>query len=171
MEIIEAISYNDGDGHQIDVPPGFSTDGASIPRALWSIVGSPFSGGNYIEAAVIHDEGCVLHKYSWQITHHMFYTAMLDSGVDPNYAKLLYYGVRIGGPRWETVFVKGGFSNKKEGPHIQQHYETTDLVPTNPVSEDQLRAFQQELSAREAQGEPITEEEIDQTTKNAMYHR
>jgi hypothetical protein len=30
----------------------------------------------------------------------MFYLAMRKSGVSENYAKLLYWGVRVGGPRW-----------------------------------------------------------------------
>lgn len=39
-------------GH-VSVPKGFVSDGASIPRFAWSIVGHPFSG--YLAAAVVHD--------------------------------------------------------------------------------------------------------------------
>lgn len=112
MTVVEAISYEDGLGHELDVPANFETDGASIPRALWSIVGSPFSGGNYVEAAVIHDEGCVSHKYDWQTTHMMFYRAMIDSGVSEHYAKVLYYGVRLGGPRWQPPRSAGSLLGK-----------------------------------------------------------
>lgn len=105
MKVLQPISYDDSAGHMISVPAEFETDGASIPRALWSIVGSPFSGGNYVQAAVIHDEGCVSRQYPWEITHMMFYTAMLDSGVSEHQAKLLYFGVRVGGPRWKKVKV------------------------------------------------------------------
>jgi hypothetical protein len=100
MTVLETYSYADPDHHTLVADPGFSTDGASIPRALWTIVGSPFTG-KYIGAAVIHDVGCDTHKYSWQITHRMFYTAMLELGVSETYAKLLYWGVRLGGPKWD----------------------------------------------------------------------
>ena len=37
----------------INIPEGFMTDGASIPKAFWSIIGHPFA--KYAQAAVIHD--------------------------------------------------------------------------------------------------------------------
>lgn len=39
----------------VTVPTGFLTDGASVPRALWSLV-PPW--GNYGQAAVLHDYLC-----------------------------------------------------------------------------------------------------------------
>lgn len=38
----------------IQVNPGFDFDGASIPQALWGIVGSPMTGG-YQKSACLHD--------------------------------------------------------------------------------------------------------------------
>lgn len=38
---------------KVKVPKGFISDGASIPRAFWSIIGHPF--GPALEGAVIHD--------------------------------------------------------------------------------------------------------------------
>lgn len=38
---------------KIKVPKGFITDGASIPKVCWTIIGHPF--GQALEAAVIHD--------------------------------------------------------------------------------------------------------------------
>lgn len=37
----------------VAVPAGFVCDGASIPRAAWSIIGSPFD--EFLEECVIHD--------------------------------------------------------------------------------------------------------------------
>lgn len=37
----------------IKVPAGFVSDGASIPKAAWSIIGSPMD--EFLEEAVIHD--------------------------------------------------------------------------------------------------------------------
>jgi hypothetical protein len=36
------------------VPEGFSSDGASIPRLFWSLIGSPFSP-RFLKASIIHD--------------------------------------------------------------------------------------------------------------------
>lgn len=107
MTVLERYSYTDIDGHVLTAEPGFQTDGASIPRALWTIVGSPFTG-KYLGAAVVHDVGCVNHKYSWQVTHRMFYTAMRELGVGDDYAKVLYWGVRLGGPKWTEEVIKAG---------------------------------------------------------------
>jgi hypothetical protein len=155
MKVIQSISYDDGQGHKLTVPPGFLTDGASIPRALWSILGSPFSGGNYVEAAVIHDEGCDSRIYSWQITHLMFFMAMLDSGVSEHYAKLLYYGVRLGGPRWAAPVIDPKTGSLIPGPY----YATRGLI-----SDEDLKNFDNELTNREAKGHPISIGEIDGMT-------
>lgn len=37
----------------VEVEPGFTSDGGSIPRAAWSIIGSPFD--EYLEECVVHD--------------------------------------------------------------------------------------------------------------------
>jgi hypothetical protein len=93
------FSYEDAYGHTLTAEPGFPTDGASIPRVLWAVVGSPFTG-KYPKAAVIHDVGCVTHKYTWQETDRIFFDAMLDAGVSDRQAKLFYWAVREAGPRW-----------------------------------------------------------------------
>jgi Protein of unknown function (DUF1353) len=104
----QAFSYEDAYGHTLTAEPGFSTDGASIPRVLWTLVGSPFTG-KYLKAAVIHDVGCVTHKYTWQETDRIFFDAMLDAGVSEHQAKLFYWAVREGGPRWTPkVIVASG---------------------------------------------------------------
>lgn len=41
----------------IEIPAGFHCDGASIPKVLWSIVGSPLDGGP-LRAAIVHDHLC-----------------------------------------------------------------------------------------------------------------
>lgn len=42
FKLISDFTYRISDTHFITVPAGFRTDGASIPRALWSTVGNPF---------------------------------------------------------------------------------------------------------------------------------
>lgn len=82
------------------VPAEAVVDGASIPRAFWSIVGGPLDG-DYRDASIIHDWYCDRRTSTWQATHRVFFDAMLTSGVGPTKAKIMYYAVLWGGPRWE----------------------------------------------------------------------
>jgi len=41
-------------GKTLTIQAGFTTDGASIPRCLWSLVGAPFDP-NYMAPALCHD--------------------------------------------------------------------------------------------------------------------
>jgi hypothetical protein len=118
MKLQEPFSYVDAEGHQLDAPAGFVSDGASIPRLAWTLVGGPWDG-NYRNAAVVHDVGCVTHKYPSNVTHRIFYDAMLDSGVGKTLALTMYYAVVVGGPSWinvETVEAKdqGTLTHKVE---------------------------------------------------------
>jgi hypothetical protein len=109
-----------------------------------------------VKAAVIHDEGCVSHKYTWQVTAKMFYTAMLDSGMATHYALLLYYGVRLGGPKWKFEQIAAS----------QGKPATIKVMPlTQPaLSEAKVKAFDATLTEREKSSLPITVKEIDQIT-------
>src|SRR5882762_321050 len=57
MKLLQDVTYIDPGGLQWKARKGYSTDGASIPRAFWTVVGAPFEG-NYRNAAVIHDQYC-----------------------------------------------------------------------------------------------------------------
>lgn len=62
----------------IIIPPGFFCDGASIPKAAWSIIGHPF--GDYLREAITHDwlYGTEFAKQS--TSDQIFLEAMADSG-------------------------------------------------------------------------------------------
>jgi hypothetical protein len=100
------FGFLDADGRHWLVPPGTSVDGASIPKALWSLLGlgGPWEG-KYREASVVHDYHCAIRSTDWQSTHRVFYHAMLVSGVSERCAKLVYAGVYFAGPRWEDRVV------------------------------------------------------------------
>jgi len=53
------LCYESDIAGNILVPVGFASDGASVPRILWSIY-PPF--GKYLEAAIVHDWFCVTHS-------------------------------------------------------------------------------------------------------------
>lgn len=102
MQVMQDFSYTDWQGHKLIATAGFVSDGATIPRAVWSLVGGPWDGP-YRKAAVVHDVGCRNHKYTWRDTHRLFLEAMLDSGVTRSLALTMYWGVLVGGPRWDAV--------------------------------------------------------------------
>lgn len=71
MELQEDYIQNFDDGTFTVVPKGFITDGASIPKAFWSIIGGPLSRP-YLYAAIVHDFCYEVHgnikslDYLWQ---------------------------------------------------------------------------------------------------------
>jgi hypothetical protein len=102
MKTVQDFGFLDADGRHWPVPPGTSVDGASIPKAVWSLLGRPWEG-KYREASVVHDYHCTVRSVDWQSVHRMFYRAMLVSGVSERRAKLVYAGVYFAGPRWENI--------------------------------------------------------------------
>jgi len=95
MRLLEAFWYLDPDGRRWEVPAGTVVDGASIPRTLWSSVGTPYTG-DYRRASVVHDAAVHTPGVQRDEADTMFYYACLTGGCTPLEAKLLYAGVRLG---------------------------------------------------------------------------
>jgi len=66
MTLLEPFSYIDPMSNEWVAPKGTVTDGASIPRIAWTIIGGPFEG-IYRDAAVIHDAACQERSRSWEL--------------------------------------------------------------------------------------------------------
>ena len=87
----------------VTVPYAFKSDGASVPKALWSHY-PPF--GNYLAAAVVHDWFCVLgHSRSSPIDYvdaaKVFREAMEVLGVSKWKRNKMYWAVRLFGPKFK----------------------------------------------------------------------
>jgi len=84
----------EGSNEKINVPEGFVTDFASVPRILWGVFPR---WGKYGNAAVIHDYLYWQQKYSRKRADDIFLEAMevLSVGWFQKYS--LYYAVRIFG--------------------------------------------------------------------------
>lgn len=80
--------FNDA---RITIPKGFTTDGASIPKAVWSIIGSPFTP-RFIEAAIVHDFCCV-NQFDGDGRDILFYETLIRNGVKTWRAKAMYWAV------------------------------------------------------------------------------
>ena len=68
------------DKYIITVKKGFDFDGASIPKWLWSIYGSPLNG-NYVVASLIHDGLYASQKVSKSVSDKIFLNIMKQSNV------------------------------------------------------------------------------------------
>lgn len=75
---------------------GFITDGASIPPALYGVIGCPF-GEAYTKAAIIHDALYRSALLSRKMSDYIFLEAMLSLGVERAKARAMYLAVRAGG--------------------------------------------------------------------------
>ena len=82
----------------IEVPAGTETDGASVPRAFWTIL-EPF--GEYFGAAVIHDflYSPANHEFDRWESDIIFKEAMFNAGVPWQKREIIYHAVRIFGSR------------------------------------------------------------------------
>ncbi|MEA3030892.1 MAG: hypothetical protein QOG13_2217 [Sphingomonadales bacterium] len=100
IELKSELTFYDSEEIRWSVPPKAVVDGASIPSAFWSLIGSPLTG-RYRDASIIHDWFCDQRTRTWEATHRVFYEAMIVSGVTLARAKLMYFAVRWAGPRWE----------------------------------------------------------------------
>lgn len=88
------FSYDSSVG-RIDVPAGFVTDFASVPKLLWNVL-PPF--GRYGNAAIIHDYLYRTQGYaSKPVADAIFLEAMKALGVSRLTRTLMYYAVSLFG--------------------------------------------------------------------------
>jgi Protein of unknown function (DUF1353) len=145
MTLLVDIKFTDRRGVEWPVPKGTQTDGASIPRVFWSIIGGPFDG-SYRDAAVVHDYYCVVRTRSWKDTHRAFYEASRASGVDEIIAKTMYAAVYYFGPRWGEV----GGSSRGPGdalPQSEQEQKMKELRSWIGVNNPDLSTIDKQLDS------------------------
>jgi hypothetical protein len=106
--LMKPFRYTDKNGVVWEVAEGFVSDGASIPRALWTFFGHPFEDKNLM-AALPHDFFCSARPPMIPIAHgghrsgsvhRMFYEALRCAGRGSNSALVMYSAVRRFGPHW-----------------------------------------------------------------------
>ena len=95
---LSSLSYTTKKGIEHLVPKGFVTDGASIPKLFWSVVGSPFTG-LYCPAALIDDYFYYTKSTSRWYADKIFLECMKDLGVSKWKRVSMWFAVRIGAGR------------------------------------------------------------------------
>lgn len=93
MYLLQGFGYVDKAGRTWFADKGTKIDGASIPKFLWHIVGSPYCG-KYRRASVLHDHYYITKHRPKEEVDWMFYQAMLEDGVEERLAKMMYYAVK-----------------------------------------------------------------------------
>jgi hypothetical protein len=140
MRLLEPFAYRDQDGKIWSVPAGAVINGASIPQVLWSIIGSPYTGG-YRRASVSHDYYCSQESgfpEPYQDVHRMFYNAARAGGVDEFSARRMYYAILAFGPKWKRQRIV-----KTPAPGEPPMALSLPIVSTwqPEISEQQVREF------------------------------
>lgn len=149
VTLTEPYAYIDDRDKEWSVPSGWTVDGASIPRALWSIIGGPLDG-KYRNASVIHDYYCDTKTEPWWDVHEVFYEAMLSSGVDPAKARIMYLAVYHFGPRWpsqvKTVLYQWQYecdwTGKCDYSYLPKEYTDTVDYEQNAFSKEDLEKIE-----------------------------
>jgi hypothetical protein len=151
MIVVEEFGFIDPNEKKWDVPAGAIVDGASIPRPLWTLIGSPWVG-DHRNASVVHDHYCVTKSEPSEKVHRMFYHACIAGGVDRTKSKVMYYAVLWGGPRWEIKKRSGFFRTK------------TTIKEIDPVelTEDQLSEIEDWVEETDPSLEEIEEKATEQ---------
>jgi len=130
MKLIDPFAFTDPRGKDWKVPAGYDQmNGASIPRPLWSLIGTPFTG-DYRRASIVHDHACdeAGDDHALRLAaDRMFYHACRAGNCKRWQAMLLYIGVRIGAhikdkPRW-----LGAVAAEVAGPRLHERPEEPQL--------------------------------------------
>jgi hypothetical protein len=138
MTLERPFGYEDPRGLVWPALAGAVIDGASIPRAFWSLIGGPFEG-RFRNASVVHDVACTTRDRDWQGVHRMFYEACRCGGVAAVQAKTMYFAVHHFGPRWrveERAGIVAGRSVVERTVH-----DETPAPPSRAVVEAVERYF------------------------------
>ncbi|HEY0626900.1 MAG TPA: DUF1353 domain-containing protein [Allosphingosinicella sp.] len=153
MKLVEDFWFDDRTGTRWHAKQGSVVDGASIPRALWVLVGSPYTG-EYRRASIVHDIACVEAEgddAARKRADKMFYQACRAGGCNWWDATILYIGVRIG------AWYGGGLVEEPEGPKLRR----------TSLDEQLERDFQMVSQIVLSKGETDDPEEIEARTDEA----
>lgn len=126
--LVSRIVFYDSTGKCWVAEPGKETDGASIPRSLWALIGGPYEG-RHRDGALLHDDAyseAPANETSLvaadlsparKAADRMLYEASRAKGTAWWKAWLIYHGVRLGGAfawrghaRRNAAFVSGAVS-------------------------------------------------------------
>jgi hypothetical protein len=186
LKLLNDFSFKDAAALTWLAPKGALIDGASIPQALWTIVGGPLEG-KYRNASILHDWYCDKRSRPWRAVHRMFHEGMLVSGVSSAKARIMYLAVYYGGPRWaestvannqlDTNLAGGGganfrsFAPKRGGqasaPASAQHAATRPQAYVKDIDPGEFKALLARVK-RDKAGPDDIDALVDQQTEHLI---
>lgn len=121
MELLDEFYFIDPNGKQWHAAKGEIVDGASIPRFLWALVGSPYTR-DYRRASIVHDIAVrgLDDTPERKEADIMFYHACREGGCSIFESWVLYLGVRIGS--WTSG----------EDEDYEDDYDEYEVLARNP---------------------------------------
>ena len=125
MQVLKDFWFKDPDDKTWTTPLNWRIDGASIPRALWTLVGSPYTG-DYRRASIVHDKACDDaggNADARRVADRMFYHACREGGCSIYESTLLYIGVRIGALTPAVAAWNTGATPETTGPRMVRTYQ------------------------------------------------
>jgi hypothetical protein len=109
---------------RVDVPPGFVTDFASIPRPFWAFLPPD---GQYAYAAVVHDYLYWVQDRPREECDDIFKFAMEDLKVGGATIGTIHIALRLGGAgSWDV--------NKRAKQQGEKRIARTDKLPNDPTA-------------------------------------
>jgi hypothetical protein len=122
VRLLQPFSFKDPSGRTWRALKDSVVDGASIPRALWTMVGSPYTG-DYRRASIVHDMACVeagSDPRKRRAADRMFFHACRAGGCSIWQAVVLYIGVRIGAAAPNVAAWHAAVATETAGPRIRR---------------------------------------------------
>lgn len=156
MQLLEDFSFTDPAGRSWLVQKFYKIDGASIPKSLWSLIGSPYTG-DYRRASIVHDKACddaAGNPTARRTADRMFFHACRAGGCTIEQATTLYLGVRIGSlgdqvPLW-SAGIQESFSPtpRTSLPPAERRLESDFRIAAQLVFEQEITDDPLELESR-----------------------
>ncbi len=143
MRLLEEFHFTDPSAKKWTAPASSVVDGASIPRALWTIVGSPYTG-DYRRASIVHDIACVEaggDKKKRRAADRMFFHACRAGGCSIWQSIILYVGVRVGAAAADVPEWRAAIASDTSGPRIRRTEDELRLERDFQAMADQVLAL------------------------------
>ena len=100
-ELIAPLIY-ENEKFKVTLLPGLKTDGASIPKVMWTLIGSPMMG-RYVGPALIHDGLYASKLITRREADDLFMDMMVESKVGWLKRHLIHKAVKwFGGAAWAS---------------------------------------------------------------------
>jgi hypothetical protein len=89
VTVLEEFRFVDSANRTWTVPKGFVCTASSIPRSVWTLLGSPLEG-EVVSASVLHDYYYTIKTASREQVDRMFYEALVVAGLSEVRAGFIY---------------------------------------------------------------------------------